>query len=459
VSTDHPTTPHAEPPSEGVGISLEARPERRLVRPTGGHRHVVFTLAAGAAPSTVERPPLVVALVLDRSGSMHGEPLQTAKRSALAVVDQLTPADRVALVVFDDQIDTITPLAAVTPTVKARLRASLTGVEARGSTALHEGWLTGCQALAAGAGDPDAHQVTRCFLLTDGQANVGQTDPERIASEAAGIRANAGVSTSTLGFGANYDELLLGPLAVAGGGQFHHLRTPDEIETALAGELGDLLNVAALRVRLEIEAGAGMTCDVVSAYALSEGHSASARQSARDGRDGYPARWSLAIGDLLSAGEREVVVRFGFPEVDRAYTYTVRARVVWSDAAGEHAGDWSDVRFTSGSHAQCDEERRDPAVMHWVGLAHADRARLVALDLRAKGEDDRASAVLVEVARRIEEYANNDPDLIAAVAELRDLAVRVEHRRLHALEAKEAYFSSQRHSRGQKDYRDRSGQI
>jgi Ca-activated chloride channel family protein len=459
VSTDHPSTPHAEPPTEGVAegvdIALQTRQERRLIRPTGGKRHVVFSLAVGAAPNTVERPPLVIGLVLDRSGSMHGEALQTAKRTALAVVDQLTASDRASVVVFDDHIDTLAPLAAVTPALKARLRASLAGIEARGSTALHEGWLTGCQTLATSAAGADAPQVTRCFLLTDGRANVGETDPERIASEAAGIRANAGVSTSTLGFGADYDEHLLGPLAVAGGGQFHHLRTPAEIASALTGELGDLLQVAALRVRLEIEASAGMTADVVSAYPVSDVQGEGGASEASEGRGAVTdrRRWSIAVGDLLSGEERAIVVRCGFPQVDRAYAYSVRARVAWSDAAGAHASAWGEARFTSGSHAECDEERRDPAVMRWVGLAHADRAKLTALELRAHGEDDAARTFLMAVARRIEVYMDDDPDLIAAVAELRDLAERVEHRLLRAMEAKEAYSSSLRHSRGQKDFR------
>src|SRR5438132_172271 len=99
----------------------------------------------------------------------------------------------------------------------------------------------------------DAGRLTRCFLLTDGLANVGVTDVEQIAADAAGVRANAGVGTSTFGIGLDYNEALLGPMAVAGGGQFHNLRSPAEIATTFLGELGELLAVAARDVRLEIE--------------------------------------------------------------------------------------------------------------------------------------------------------------------------------------------------------------
>ena len=88
--------------------------------------------------------------------------------------------------------------------VKARLRAELQRVEARANTALHEGWLTGCKAIASD--NPNRAALTRCFLLTEGLANVGVQDPEQIASDAAGIRANAGIGTST------FDDPALQPL-------------------------------------------------------------------------------------------------------------------------------------------------------------------------------------------------------------------------------------------------------
>src|SRR6185436_13178661 len=101
-------------------------------------------------PATrADRPPLAISLVLDRSGSMHGDKIETARRAALAVLDRLEASDRVAAVIFDDRIDVLQTGAPATREVKARLRAELSAVAARGNTALHEGWLTGCRAIAA----------------------------------------------------------------------------------------------------------------------------------------------------------------------------------------------------------------------------------------------------------------------------------------------------------------------
>jgi Ca-activated chloride channel family protein len=74
-----------------------------------------------------------------------------------------------------------------------RLRA----VEARGSTNLAEGWLRGCEQVAAHL---VAEGVNRCLLLTDGLANVGITAPDELTRHARELKAR-GVSTSTFGVG------------------------------------------------------------------------------------------------------------------------------------------------------------------------------------------------------------------------------------------------------------------
>lgn len=430
-------------PAQQVTIGLEARQERHLIRPTGSKRHIVFSLGVQSLREAEEREhrALRLALVLDRSGSMQGAPLDTAKRTLLSVVDALEKRDEVAVVVFDDRIDVLQSATHVTPEVKQHVRQALHSIEARGQTALHEGWLTGCRAIAPEGPTADDARLTRCLLLTDGQANVGETDSEAIAREAREIRERAGVGTSTLGFGPNYNEGLLAPMAVAGGGQFHHIRSIREIANALRGEADDLRQVAALRVGLEIAAQPDMRAEAISMYPLTAAEPGS-------------ARWNLDVGDLLAGEQRHVVLRFGFPHDDRAFTYTVRGRVIWTDDDGTYRTEWSTVSFVYGSQEACSDEPRDPEAMHWIGLHHAERAEYRAAELSASGDTQGARELLQRVRRRIEEYAGDDAALLDAMRELQKLEDVLATRTLRSLESKERYYSSQRRSRGQKDYRD-----
>lgn len=434
----HPNqpTPGADP-----AVTFSARPERHLIRPSGSYRHVDFSARVeAAAPAGRDRRPITLAIVLDRSGSMDGDKLETAKRAVFAVVDQLDDRDRVSLVVFDDRIDVVQAATPVNSVLKARLRATLGRIRARGSTALHEGWLTGCQTITeALAGSADA--VARCFLLTDGLANVGQTDPERIAAEAAGIRENAGIGTSTFGIGEDYDENLLEPMAAAGGGQFYHLRTAADLATTFVGDLGDMLTVAAPRARLEIEAGAGITAEVISRYWT---------RPAGAGR----TAWTVEVGDLIAGEDRHLIVRFGFPKRRAAAELAVRGRLVWQSGGAERSTPWEEVRFRYAAEAACDEELYDPGVMHWVGLHQADRARREATERSRRGDLAGARQTLRGVSRRLSAYAGSDPDLQAALNELKETEGLVAEAPAAPMIAKEIYYQSQLRSRGKQDRRD-----
>ena len=418
-------------------LTLQVRQERRLIRATGSKRSIDFWMQVGTIVEQKERQPLKLALVLDRSGSMQGAKIETAKKATLAVLDQLSAQDQMAVVIFDDRIDVIQKLAAVTPEYKRQLRHELEKVQARANTALHEGWLTGCNALTEEGTVRADQAVARCFLLTDGLANVGVTDPEHIAGEAAGVREHTGISTSTFGIGNDYNELLLGPLAVAGGGQFHHLRTADEITTTFVGELGGLLSVAARQVRLEIKTDVGVRADLLSAYWMEK----------------REERQSIVLGDLQAGEERHVVLRFDLPEQREREYASIQARLIWLEEDREQSTPWQEARFSYASESACDDEPQDTDVMYQMGLNEADRARREAVRLGKQGDLVRSRATVRAAAQAMASYAAQSPELQEEVAQLQALDQQLAQAPLSPAASKEAYYQQQRRSRGQKDYR------
>lgn len=427
-----------------VSVDLMSSPECSLIHASDSSRYIVFFTNVHHTDVVKEqqkRLPLELALVLDRSGSMHGAKLQTAKQAVFSVLDHLTPRDTVSVVAFDNQIETIQSPATVTPQLKSQLRETLFALQARASTALHQGWLTGCKSLANTVSKAETQALKRCFLLTDGLANVGMTDPEQIASEAASMREQSAISTSTFGIGTDYNELLLGPMAVAGGGQFHHLRSPEEIINTFVGELGELLSVAALQVRLEVETSQGTELDLISPYWL---------KSARDN----PLRRIISIGDLQSNEERPVVLRFTFPSrQEGAEPQIIRARVLWRADNVEHATDWQEIRFSYASQDACEGEARDPQVMKLVAQHEADRARHEAVASSNRGDRIGAQQSLHRAVYAMSRYASGNSEVEMERSSLEDLAGQMSRAPMPSELSKEIYYNQQRRSRNSRDYR------
>lgn len=181
---------------------------------------LLLRLEADAPPRT-DRLPLNLSLVLDRSGSMHGGKLTAAREAAALLVRRLAPEDVVSVVAYDDEVETVAEPA--TGAAQAELPREIERIETGGSTNLSGGWLRGRELVARNLLE---RGVNRVILLTDGQANVGITDPQRLT----GLAAEAGrqrMTTTTIGFGADYNERLLRAMADAGGGNTYYIEHTD----------------------------------------------------------------------------------------------------------------------------------------------------------------------------------------------------------------------------------------
>lgn len=235
-------------PQEPVRIAI--RMSHNLIPPDrAGVIWALLELTSAAVRSGEEskRLPVNVGLVLDRSGSMTGKPLEYVKRAAAFVVEQIGASDRFSLVTFDDQVDVLCPAQQVTN--KDYLKSVIEGVQPGGSTNLCGGFLRGCQEVLMEA---KPGQVNRVVLLTDGQANVGVTDPSILAAKARSV-AEKGISVTAIGVGEQFNEDLLIAMSEAGRGNYYYIKNPDQIPGVFAEELQGLLKVVAQGIRVIVK--------------------------------------------------------------------------------------------------------------------------------------------------------------------------------------------------------------
>ena len=214
------------------------------------------------------RSPLHLAIVIDRSGSMAGQPLDEAKRAAGFLIDGLADGDRAAIIAYDNEVRTLVSLRDVAD--RHAFRTALSQIDQGGATNLHGGWFRGAEVLAPAT---TQGSLSRVILLSDGCANAGLTEPQAIARQC-GELAEAGVTTSTYGLGRNFNEDLMVAMARAGRGNNYYGQTALDLMDPFREEFALLNAICARRVELVLSTPHGATATVLNGYGRTrDGHS------------------------------------------------------------------------------------------------------------------------------------------------------------------------------------------
>lgn len=233
-------------------VKLDILMERPIVRNDAmSEMDVVIEVNSEQSTDELDRKKaLNLCIVIDRSGSMSGEKLETAKRSCIDIYKQLDEKDLFTVVVFDDQAEVV-----VNPQVpKSEVIEKINKINTAGSTNLSLGWYLGLLELQTYMTE---NHNNRLFLLSDGQANQGETKVTILAQEASKSR-ELGITTSTIGIGDDFQEDILAAIATESGGRFWYIQE-SQIKDIINEEFKGAMSVIIDRPRIELKLPAGVT--------------------------------------------------------------------------------------------------------------------------------------------------------------------------------------------------------
>ena len=203
----------------------------------------------GALPEVSDRPALNLVFLIDTSGSMEDpSKLGLLKQSLALMLAELRPEDQIAIVTYAGSAGLVLPATAASD--RATILAALDQLAAGGSTAGAEGLELAYQTAEGMAGDGE---VSRILLATDGDFNVGVSDPEGLEAYVAKKR-ETGTYLSVLGFGrGNLDDAVMQALAQNGNGQAAYIDTLSEAQKVLVDQLTGALFPIADDVKIQVE--------------------------------------------------------------------------------------------------------------------------------------------------------------------------------------------------------------
>ena len=398
-------------------LNLSFSPDRNgLLADRSNYMNVLLRLSAPEKPDRiVERKPLNLSIVIDRSGSMSGKPLSEAVRCASMIVDRASSKDRLSIVSYDNEIRIDVPSQKVEN--KSLFKTALQAIHEGGTTDLHGGWLAGAEQLAMHL---KKSEITRVLLLSDGNANAGVTDLNRIVRHC-GTMADEGVETSTYGLGDAFNEHLMTEMARAGHGNSYYGQTADDLMDPFQEEFDLLSAISVKKVRLQLVPKNGITVKQKNGYRLD-------------------SSGNFILPDVAFGSEAWTLIKISVPkellELNKRSIHVLTALVTFEDQNGVHHESFAELHLNILPQSAFNALEVDPVVRSRDSELRAARYQEIARDAARRGDWERVERLL----KRIRDEAVHNPWLKATIAELERYASRREVQSF----SKEAFYKSQK---------------
>ena len=218
--------------------------------------------APATTPSRTERLPTRVVLAIDVSASMSGQPLRQVVRSAERIAALLRPDDHLGIVAFSDRAIDVMDLRRADDAMRRELHAALERLTVQSRTNVEAGLHAAYRVLDRGS----ASGASLVVLLSDGQPNVGVTQPPALAQ----IAMVSEATTATLGYGPHHDDQVLGAIADGGRGRYAFIPDPGLCQLELARSIGSHSEAAIVDIQARVAARSGATLQWVAGPSVDE---------------------------------------------------------------------------------------------------------------------------------------------------------------------------------------------
>ncbi len=216
--------------SAAEAVVTQARDERSAEAPT-------VVLATLPIPQAPLRDGLALKLLVDCSGSMAGDSMESARRALKGLLARLGPTDAVSLTRFGSTVEHVSPLAPCSPAVLERLAQDVAATDARlGGTEMEAGLAAVLRITSPGDANGDV------LMITDGE--VWNVDDVIAAARRAEQRV------FVIGVGASPAEGVLRRLAEATGGACEFATPGEALEAAAARMLARIRQRAWTSLRM-----------------------------------------------------------------------------------------------------------------------------------------------------------------------------------------------------------------
>ncbi len=243
-------------PSDGSSIAVSygitSIPLSQKLDDRATHYLEIALKASDAAPANQPKnqaPPVNYVFVIDTSGSMTGEKLDSVKESIRELFNAMKSDDVIGIIEFNTRVNTILkakPKGRITDTEFSHAISSL---RATGSTDINMGLQFGINEIGRYGNN---NRLNHLYLFSDGNPNSGETDWIKIRQNV-DAKTRGSIGLSTFAFGSDANVRALDALAGLTGGKSTFVTDIDDIKISLQEELNRREYLAGINVQIKVE--------------------------------------------------------------------------------------------------------------------------------------------------------------------------------------------------------------
>jgi len=201
-------------------------------------KNLVLAIEVRAKAGTkIKELPKNICFVIDKSASMEGTKINLAKAAVKETIKSLSQSDTVSVVAFSDDVSVLLESSPIKD--KELLMSKIEQIELGLATDLYSGIETGLHQLRKSA---SKERLNKMYILTDGEANVGKTEPEDFRKTSLQTK-ESGISVDTFGIGTDYNEDILNAISNNSMGEWVHISEIPDINKKVMDHVTKLKNV------------------------------------------------------------------------------------------------------------------------------------------------------------------------------------------------------------------------
>ncbi|KAM9592867.1 inter-alpha-trypsin inhibitor heavy chain H3 isoform 4-T4 [Trichechus inunguis] len=205
------------------------------------------------APQGLPSVPKNVVFVIDTSGSMHGQKIQQTRDALLKILEDMKKEDYLNFILFSGYVTNWKDsLVQATPENLQEARTFVRNIQSSGMTNINDGLLRGISMLNKAR---EEHTVPErstsiIIMLTDGDANVGESRPEKIQENVRNAIRDK-FPLYNLGFGNNLNYNFLESMALENHGLARRIYEDADADLQLQGFYEEVANPLLTSVETE----------------------------------------------------------------------------------------------------------------------------------------------------------------------------------------------------------------